>query len=148
MSEEVQRVEVITSVQRRRRWSVAEKIRLVEETLQPGMSVSFVARTHGLSPSLLFKWRQRMAAGGREAVRVDDEVIGATRVRQLEERIRALERLLGRKTLEVEILKEALAAARGCPRAALACHGQPSIEGTARQVQHRPHDVAPPPASS
>ena len=76
------------------------------------MSVSFVARTHGLSPSLLFKWRQRMAAGGREAVRVDDEVIGATRVRQLEERIRALERLLGRKTLEVEILKEALAAAR------------------------------------
>ena len=84
MSEEIQRVEVITSVQRRRRWSVAEKIRLVEETLQPGMSVSFVARTHGLSPSLLFKWRQRMAAGGREAVRVDDEVIGATRVRQLE----------------------------------------------------------------
>ena len=72
MSEEVQRVEVITSVQRRRRWSVAEKIRLVEETLQPGMSVSFVARKHGLSPSLLFKWRQRMAEGGREAVRVDD----------------------------------------------------------------------------
>jgi hypothetical protein len=38
MSEEVQRVEVITSVQRRRRWSVAEKIRLVEEPLEPGMS--------------------------------------------------------------------------------------------------------------
>jgi transposase len=53
-------------VQRRRRWSVAEKIRLLEETLEPGLSVSFVARTHGLSPSLLFKWRQRMAEGGRE----------------------------------------------------------------------------------
>jgi transposase len=53
-----------------------------------------------------------MAEGGREAVRVDDAVIGAARVRQLEERIRDLERLLGRKTLEVEILKEALAAAR------------------------------------
>jgi transposase len=92
MSEEVRRVEVITSVQRRRRWSVAEKIRLVEETLEPGMSVSFVAREHGLSPSLLFKWRQRMAEGGREAIRVDDEVIGAARVRQLEERIRELER--------------------------------------------------------
>jgi transposase len=38
MSEEVRRVEVITSVQRRRRWSVAEKIRLVEETLEPGIS--------------------------------------------------------------------------------------------------------------
>ena len=76
MSEEVRRVEVITSVQRRRRWSVAEKIRLVEETLEPGMSVSFVARKHGLSPSLLFKWRQRMAEGGREAVRVDDDRLG------------------------------------------------------------------------
>ena len=98
MSEEVQRVEVITSVQRRRRWSVAEKIRLVEETLEPGMSVSFVARWHGVSPSL-FNWRRRMAEGGRKAIRADDEVIGAARVRQLEERIRELERLLGRKTL-------------------------------------------------
>jgi transposase len=112
MSEAVRRVEVITSVQRRRRWSVAEKIRLVEETLQPGMSVSLVARKYRLSPSLLFNWRRRMAEGGREAVRVDDEVIGAARVRRLEERIRELERLLGRKTLEVEMLKKALAAAR------------------------------------
>jgi transposase-like protein len=110
MSDEVQLVEVITSVQRRRRWSVAEKIRLVEETLQPSMSVSFVARKHGFSPSLLFK-EAADGRGGREAVRVDDEVIGASRVRQFEERIRELERLLGRKTLEVEILKEALAAA-------------------------------------
>jgi transposase len=71
---------VVTSVQRRRRWSVAEKVRLVEEALQPGMPVSFVARQHGLSLSLLFKWRQQMAAGGREAVRADDEVVGATRL--------------------------------------------------------------------
>ena len=112
MPDEVQRVEVLTAVQRRRRWSVAEKIRRVEEPLQPGLSVSFVARKHGLSPSLLFRWRQRMAAGGREAVRADDEVIGAAKVRQLEERLRELERLLGRKTLEVEILKGAPAAAR------------------------------------
>jgi transposase len=99
MSDEVQRVEVITSVQGRRRWSVAAKIRLVEETLEPGMSVSFVARKHGISPSLLFSWRRRMAEGGREAVRVDDEVIGVAKVRQLGEHTRELERLLGRKTL-------------------------------------------------
>jgi transposase len=42
------RVEVITSVQRRRRWPTAEKIRLVEETMQPGMSVSYVARRAGV----------------------------------------------------------------------------------------------------
>ena len=45
------RVEVITSVQRRRRWPIAEKIRLVEETMQPGMSVSYVARRAGVAPS-------------------------------------------------------------------------------------------------
>ena len=93
MSEEVRRVEVITSVQRRRRWSVAGKVRLIEETLEPGMSVSFVARKHSISPSLLLKWRQRMAEGGREAVQADGAVVGAARVRQLEERIRELERL-------------------------------------------------------
>jgi transposase len=66
---------VITSVQRRWRGSVAEKIRLVEDALQAGISFWFVARKHGISPSLLLKWRQRMAAGGRDAVKVDDEVV-------------------------------------------------------------------------
>lgn len=42
------RVEVITSVQRRRRWSTAEKVRLVEEAALPGSSVYFVARRVGL----------------------------------------------------------------------------------------------------
>ena len=42
------RVEVITSVQRRRRWTPEEKIRIVEETYLPGNSVSLVARRHGI----------------------------------------------------------------------------------------------------
>lgn len=100
------RVEVITSVQRRRRWPTAEKIRLVEETMQPGMSVSYVA------PSLLFNWRRRMLEGGLQAVQADEDVVGTSRVRELERRVRELERLLGRKTMEVEILKEALDVAR------------------------------------
>ena len=53
-----------------------------------------------------------MNLGGREAVRADDEVVAASSVRRLEERARELERLLGRKTMEVEILKEALDLAR------------------------------------
>ena len=106
------RVEVITSVQRRRRWSTAEKVRLVEEAAQPGMSVSHVARLHGIAPSQLFGWKRRMLEGGFQAVAADEEVVGASRVRELERRTRELERLLGRKTLEVEILEEALDAAR------------------------------------
>ncbi len=106
------RVEVITSVQRRRRWSTAEKVRLVEEALQPGMSVSFVARQAGISPSQLFAWKRRMLEGGHAAVQADEDVVGTSRVRDLEKRVRDLERLLGRKTMENEILKEALEIAR------------------------------------
>ena len=53
-----------------------------------------------------------MSQGGKEAVRADDEVVAASEVRRLEERVRELERLLGRKTIEVELLKEALDLAR------------------------------------
>jgi transposase len=56
------RVEVITSVERRRRWSVAEKRRLVAATLEPGASVSAVAREAGIHSSQLFGWRRQMRA--------------------------------------------------------------------------------------
>jgi transposase len=53
-----------------------------------------------------------MSDGGREAVRADDEVVPAAQLRRLEERVRDLERLLGRTTMDNEILKEALDLAR------------------------------------
>jgi len=109
MSDEFQRIEVITGTARRRRWTVAEKLRIVEESLQPGLSVSYVARQHGVAPNLLFRWRKLMREGGGEAMRNDGPVVGDGELRRLEERIRELERQLGRKTLEVELLKEALA---------------------------------------
>ena len=106
------RVEVITSVQRRRRWLAAEKLRLVEEAMQPGSSISLVARQAGVAPSQLFGWRKRMLEGGQAAIQADEDVVGASRLRELEKRVRDLERLLGRKTMETEILKEALDLAR------------------------------------
>jgi transposase len=105
-------VEIITGRERRRRYTANEKLTLVEATLQPGMTVSAVARLHGVSPSLLFKWRQLMSQGGQVAVKADEDVVAASKARELEHRVRELERLLGRKTMEVEILKEALANAR------------------------------------
>jgi transposase len=56
------RVEVITSVERRRRWSGAEKRRLVAATLEPGASVSSIAREAGVHPSQLWGWRRQMRA--------------------------------------------------------------------------------------
>jgi transposase len=55
------RVEIITSVQRRRRWTAAEKIRLVEATFAPGMTVSLVARQNGVNANQLFTWRRLTA---------------------------------------------------------------------------------------
>ena len=56
------RVEVITSVERRRRWSSAEKGRLVAATLEPGASVSAVARDAGIHPGQLYGWRRQLRA--------------------------------------------------------------------------------------
>jgi|SRR5271170_6871470 transposase len=108
----VDRVEVLASIQRRRRYSLDQKLAVLAEAAQPGMSISYIARRHGISPSLLFGWRRRMTEGGKEAVRVDDAVVGSAEVRALEKRIRELERVLGKKTLENEILREALKVAQ------------------------------------
>ena len=112
MPNSADRVEVFSGVQRRRRYSLDQKLAVLAEASQPGMSISFIARKHGISPSLLFGWRRRMTEGGKEAVRVDDEVVASSEVRALEKRIRELERVLGKKTLENEILREALKVAQ------------------------------------
>lgn len=101
-------IEIITDGGRRRRWSAAEKLRIVEETLDDRASISVVARRNGVAPNLLYRWRRLMLEGGSVAVTEDDDVTSNKVVRQMEDRIRELERQLGRKTLEAEILREAL----------------------------------------
>lgn len=101
-------IEIIADGGRRRRWSASEKLRIVEETLDEDASISVVARRNGVAPNLLYRWRRLMLDGGAVAVSEDDDVTSNRAVRQMEDRIRELERQLGRKTLEVEILKEAL----------------------------------------
>ena len=105
-------VRVITSVERRRRWSSEEKRSIIQETYLPGMSVSLVARKHDINPCQLFTWRRLMEAGGLEGIRSEEEVVPKSQVKELEHRVRNLERMLGRKTLENEILREAVKLAR------------------------------------
>ncbi len=57
--------------------------------MQPGMSVSYVARRAGISPSQLFAWKRRMLEGGHAAVQADEDVVGASQVRELEKRVRS-----------------------------------------------------------
>lgn len=100
--------EVITSVQRRRRWAPAQKKSIVMETYEPGMTLSYVARKHGIAPNQLFLWRRAMEDGAMTAVGSEESVVPESEMKELQKRIKRLERLLGRKTEEVEILKEAV----------------------------------------
>jgi transposase len=59
-------VEVITSVQRRRRWSAEEKRRIVAAAIEPGAVASEVARAAGIHASQLFRWRQELCGPVRE----------------------------------------------------------------------------------
>jgi len=61
------RVEVITSVERRRRWSAVEKARLVAAMNEPSAVVSEIARREGVDASLLYRWRRQFAAERKRA---------------------------------------------------------------------------------
>jgi transposase len=63
-------VEVITGRERRRRWSVEQKLQVVGETREPGARVSQVAARHGVCESLVFSWRRQ----AREGVLVSPDV--------------------------------------------------------------------------
>ena len=63
MTGRYERVEVITGVARRRRWSAEEKLRMVNELSRPGATVSLVARRNDINSSLLFKWRKLAREG-------------------------------------------------------------------------------------
>lgn len=108
MSNQCEPVEVICSTQKRKRWTPFEKQQIVNETYQPGVSVSYIARKRGISPSQLFAWRKAMEMGGLAAVENEEKVVPVSQVKELERQIKRLERALGRKALENEILREAV----------------------------------------
>jgi transposase len=104
--------EIITSIERRRYWSARQKQAMVEEAEQPGNSISSVARKYEIHPNQLFKWRRLTHEGGLVAVGKEERVVPESEVNKLRAQIRELQRLLGKKTMEVEILKDAIEIAR------------------------------------
>ena len=98
--------------QHRRRWTPSEKLTMVRETYEAGMSVSLVARKHGINPNQLFQWRKLERIGALTAVDSGQAVVPAFELDSARRQIRELQRLLGKKTMENEILKEAVDIAR------------------------------------
>jgi len=122
-------IEVITSVQRRRRWSRDEKLRIVAESAQPERTASQVARAHGIAPSQLFTWRRQLLsealAGGVGGdgfvpVAIANEAAGAARAASAAVGESAIEIRLPngivivvRNVVEVEPLRRVLSALGG-----------------------------------
>jgi transposase len=98
--------------QRRRRWSVEETLAMVRESLEPGQSVSVVDRRNGINPNQLFHWRKLYQDGSLSAVSVGEAVVPASELADALKQIRELQRMLGKKILEAEVLKEAVEIAR------------------------------------
>ena len=94
--------------EKRRRRSVQEKIAIVQQSFEPGMTVSLVARQHGVAASQLFLWRKQYQEGSLTAVAAGEDVVPASELTAALKQVRELQRLLGKKTMEVEILKEAV----------------------------------------
>lgn len=61
------RMEIITGVDRRRRWSDAEKLRILEEAGEPGARIIHVARRHDVLPQQIRRWRQQLFGDARRA---------------------------------------------------------------------------------
>ena len=99
----------MNQVQHRRRWTFLQKLRVAQESSVPGMTVTSVARKYGMAPSQLFRWRKLLLKAGQEIVSVSDQGFADGELRELKRRVRELERLLGRATLENEILRETVA---------------------------------------
>ncbi|EPY9444407.1 IS3 family transposase, partial [Escherichia coli] len=84
-----------------------------QQSFEPGMTVSLVARQHGVAASQLFLWRKQYQEGSLTAVAAGEQVVPASELAAAMKQIKELQRLLGKKTMENELLKEAVEYGRG-----------------------------------
>ncbi|MCW3754489.1 IS3-like element IS2 family transposase [Shigella flexneri] len=99
--------------EKRRRRTTQEKIAIVQQSFEPGMTVSLVARQHGVAASQLFLWRKQYQEGSLTAVAAGEQVVPASELAAAMKQIKELQRLLGKKTMKNELLKEAVEYGRG-----------------------------------
>ncbi len=84
-----------------RTWTVQQKLEIVLAGLRGEMSVAEVCREHQISETLFYTWREKLLEGGAERLSGKEE---RTELVELRKRVRDLERTLGRKTYELEVL--------------------------------------------
>lgn len=96
----------------RKHLSAQQKMAIVRESYEPGLLVAEVARKHNVGVSSLIKWRKLASNGSLLSVKSEEMLVPTSEVKKLKQQIRELERMLGKKTVQNEILKEAVELAR------------------------------------
>ena len=80
------------------------------------LTLAELARELAISPSVVRRWQQLSTNGSAAAVRADEEVVPASELRTAQQRIKELERALGKKAMEIEILQAARDEVKKRPR--------------------------------
>lgn len=91
----------------RRRFSADFKREQVARLARQEVTFAELGRELGIDQSVLRRWKYLAERGGATAVASNDDVVPAAELKAAQQRIRELERALGRKTMEVEILQAA-----------------------------------------
>jgi transposase len=91
----------------RRVFSPEFKRETVQRVLNGEKTIAELTRELDISPTVIRNWKRRYESGAATAVRADEDVVPASALREAQAKIRELERALGRKTMENEILRAA-----------------------------------------
>ncbi len=95
MTSHIPKIEVLSSPERRRRWSTAEKLAIIQETYGPDATVSIVARRHGIQPNQLFTWRKLANQGALTATAAEEDVVPASEYRALQNQVKGHRKVNG-----------------------------------------------------
>lgn len=98
----------LTNTSPRKYLTAKQKLGIVQESYETSKSVAEIARKYNVGVSSLLKWRKRSAEGSLMTINKKEDLVPASEVKFLKNQIKQLQQLLGKKSLQVEILQEAL----------------------------------------
>lgn len=94
-----------SKIKQRRQWPLLEKIKIVEETKHSNATICSVALKYEISPNQLSAWRRLDKEGKLKAFNAEEEVVPVSAIKRLQTRIQDLERILEKKSKEIETLR-------------------------------------------
>jgi transposase len=89
----------------KRKWTLEQKMNIIKE-FDSGVNANELCRKYNIHAQMLYKWKKRLESAGKEGLARNGEVVPKSQYIAALKKIEELERALGRKTLENDILKK------------------------------------------